>query len=140
MKIAIAMLSVLLSAQMTWAVERIQVCRSWYESEVYTGYLSLSVSEPQVPNTPKILWRDTHIPYGIRPMPYEIADMTCENNGIKIFATGPTYDALFVFQAQANGPEFQPGKLNYIGKDGKAYPAQSLECSPEAMQRVCALP
>ncbi|MNK15788.1 hypothetical protein D3C87_339380 [compost metagenome] len=128
---------IVFSAQFSMAQGRAMLCRTWYTSEVFTGYLNVSISEPAVAGTAKILWADTHIPYGIRPLGYEITSLQCTPDGLRAYATSPQVDVDLSFVSSEDTPDYQPGKLTYI-RNGEAGATRKLECSIAAVKAFCA--
>lgn len=114
------------------------LCRRWYTSDIFTGYLYLSATPPQTGQKNPILWMDTHIPYGIRPLGYEIKDIECSSDSARILAdsNGAMSDVEFKFQKTSQS-ESQPGHLFYLDKQGHEVTQVDLECSVTAIEKFC---
>ncbi len=113
---------------------RAELCRRWYSSDIFNTYLRLAVTK----DTSLALWIDTHIPYGIRPLPYEVTTLQCAKNNLRILGKSPIFRVEFKFDRNENGPDLQNGTLSYLDDSGNPVTAVNFECSSSAIQAFCA--
>lgn len=130
-------LCTLLLSSLALAEQDQNICRRWLFHETFKGYLYMSVTAPQTNQKNPILWMDTLIPYGIRPLGYEISEIDCSTEATRIRANSNTMsDVEFRFQ-KSSQEATQIGRLIYLDKQGHNVGQADLECSVAAIQKFC---
>ncbi|ASD62992.1 hypothetical protein [Bdellovibrio bacteriovorus] len=105
-------------------------CQRPYHSDIFNTDLRITVSKEP---TLQVLWIDTHIPYGIRPMPYQIQTLECRNNGVSIVAGDADIERHV--ELHVDGDQ---GKLVYLDGQGPKDPAIIYTCFPDTIRNFCA--
>lgn len=126
------------SANLAFAQNQTQLCQRWSANDIFSSFLRLSVSLPGASSSNSTLWIDTHIPYGIRPLPFDISSLECGKDSLEISATSSSENVEFYFYGSATGPETQKGSLLYLDNAGNILDAYKYECSFAAIQNFCA--
>lgn len=138
-KTAIAFL-ILFSGNFALATGQSKLCTRWYSYDIFQTYLRITVSLPDAYSPVSAIWVDTHIPYGIRPLPYEISTLECTAHGLHIIGSAPTNTVEFIFKGVEGGPDIQNGTLSYLDNSGNPVNTINYECSASAVKDFCALP
>lgn len=118
------------------------LCRQWYKSNLGETYLHMTIERPDSSRGPGgyVLWMDRHIPYGIRPFPYRVTELSC-TKGESLMMTAITVGGIepieFEYTAQKTEAEWQPGILKYFNNQGVIIGKVTLECSNHNIQNFC---
>lgn len=113
------------------------LCTIPYSNDVFKTDLRLAVSK-EAGNLQYVLWMDTHIPYGIRPLPHTVKALSCKDSGLKIaaiYAEG-IYSLKFQF-AQKGTEAIQPGTLSYYDESGNKTGEKTMNCPADSIRRFC---
>lgn len=112
------------------------LCSRPYNNDIFKTDLRLTASRTEA-GAVETLWMDTHIPYGIRPLPYQVTTLQCQSGRIEIATknSGGLYHVSFA--ADLVGHETQ-GTLTYLNEAGDFRFSQTLTCSVEALRSLCA--
>lgn len=132
-----------LATNVSMAQTRANLCRLWYSNDIFKTYLRLTIDPPGAlgnSSTKFVLWMDKHIPYGIRPFPYEVSKVLCDTKAslqITAEAPGGGESLEFRFDAMNETQEWQPGTLQLFDKNGKPWSSLKYECSLMTIQNFC---
>ncbi|MNL17687.1 hypothetical protein D3C87_1387950 [compost metagenome] len=131
----VAALLVLVSAQISFANSS-TLCTRPYSNDIFKTDLRLAVSKEN--NGSKYLWLDTHIPYGIRPLPYKIEKLACTDSSLTISAKSEGNDVAVLFTfTQVGNDAVQQGTILYTDADGNAGAEIKTNCTIQAVQDFC---
>lgn len=129
---SIAALIILVSANFASAASTV-VCTMPYSVDVFKTDLRLAVSAADNLNTQGVLWMDTHIPYGIRPYPYVISEVACNDNEVSVKGAYSNLHTV-VFNSTVGSDK---GTLTYYSKEGVKSSTLTLNCSAETVAALC---
>ena len=112
------------------------LCTRPYSKDIFKTDLRLSVSKES--NGSKYLWLDTHIPYGIRPLPYLVEKLSCTDSSLTIAAKSESNGVAVTFEFIKSGNDtVQPGTISYVDIDGDAGAEIKTNCVVQAIQNFC---
>ncbi|WP_374077363.1 hypothetical protein [Bdellovibrio bacteriovorus] len=143
MKKLMLTLIILLATNVSMAQSRAHLCRLWYSNDIFKTYLRLSIDPPGAlgnSTTKFVLWMDKHIPYGIRPFPYEVSKVLCDTKtSLQITAQAPggSESVEFRFDAMSETQEWQTGTLQLFDSMGMKRASLNYECSLMTIQNFC---
>lgn len=131
----VAAFLVIATAQFAFA-DYATLCTRPYSKDIFKTDLRLSVSKEI--NGDKYLWLDTHIPYGIRPLPYKVEKLTCTDSSLTIAAKSDGNGVAVNFEFTKSGNNaVQPGTISYVDVDGNAAAQFQTNCTVQAIENFC---
>ncbi|AFY02446.1 hypothetical protein [Bdellovibrio bacteriovorus] len=129
MKKLASVLFMVICSSVVQAAPHTLFCQRPYHHDIFNTNLRITVTQEP---TMKVLWIDTHIPYGIRPMPYPIQTLECRDNGVSIVAGDSDIKRHIELHV-----EDDRGKLVYLDGQGPKDPAISYTCFPDTIRTFC---
>lgn len=135
MKALVLALVAVLAVSSAQAVSTV-LCSRPYSNDIFKTDLRLTVSHTEAGDV-EALWMDTHIPYGIRPLPFQVKALHCESGKIEIAtkSSGGLYHVSFAAELESHEAQ---GTLTYLDEAGNFLSSQTLTCSAEALHSLCA--
>jgi hypothetical protein len=129
----LSLLSILFLSQNTLAQNRIKICQYYYQHDIFTGYLNLSIEKKA--NNQMTLWMDTPTPYGIRPYTYEVTYAACTSEkNLHLEAQSSATTQKVIFNSMNSS---KSGKMLYLNSKNEVQLELILECSPEIIEGQC---